>query len=445
MVNRTPRRQPLAIRTQFARLAASVAIGIPLCASPAAAEDRSKSASPALTANVSDSQASGSLAVFQFNIQRTGYLKEGKSLPTHPKVVWEYRSDSFGPGSGPATPLFADGALFFGDDAGRMHALNATNGKSKWIFESGSRIMVPPTVSADRLYFVSDNAVKCLLTKTGARKWVHELQPSAIESSPLLVKGILYVACQDGYAYGLDPNTGETRWKTSLTSDVPSEPKLFRSNNARIGRTSCRPTSSASDGETFFQSIFDQSRVVALDCRTGAKRWSFAAGGWVYGCPGVSDKSVIFGAQDGRLYCVDRMTGNLAWKFQTAGGIGCGVAIANGRVYFCSNNGRVFCVKIDTGRQIWSHLTVPEAGGLKGISCAPLVTDEMVYVAAFDGQIYGLDVASGEEVWNLRAARNSHVNSMGLATDGRRLFFATRGGFRPANQGEYAIFAIGDD
>jgi hypothetical protein len=55
----------------------------------------------------------------------------------------------------------------------------------------------------------------------------------------------------------------------------------------------------------------------------------------------------------------------------------------------------------------------------------------MVDISAFDGQIYGLDAASGEEVWNLRTARNSHMNSMSLVSDGRRLVFATRGGFRP--------------
>jgi len=92
-----------------------------------------------------------------------------------------------------------------------------------------------------------------------------------------------------------------------------------------------------------------------------------------------------------------------------------------------------------------SHFAVPDTSRTKGISCAPLVTEERVYISAFDGQVFGLDAASGEAVWNLRAARNSHTNSMSLATDGRRLFFATRGGFQAASPGEYAVFAVGDE
>ena len=383
------------------------------------------------------------LAVFQLNIQRTGYLQDGKLLPKHPKVVWVSRLDSLDPAAGPTAPVVSRGTVYFGDGKGRVYALN-TAGKKKWVYKSGQRIMMPPIVTGEKLYFASSKSVECLSCATGKRLWIRELPLGAAESSPLLVDDILFVASPDGFIYGLNAANGNVRWRASLMSNVPTSPKDFPSERLR-GREPCRPTLSASDGQSLFQSVFDQSRIVAVDRKSGAQRWSFAAGGWVHGSPTVAGNYVFIGAADGYLYCLDRPSGKLAWKFRTPSRIEAGPAVAKGRVYFSSCNGQIFCADVEHGRQLWSHQTQPDDGGDASIYCAPLVTDEAVYIAAMEGQAYALDVATGEEVWNLRpsASRHSLIASTGLATDGRRLYLATWADIQ--GSGEFAIVAIGDE
>lgn len=103
----------------------------------------------------------------------------------------------------------------------------------------------------------------------------------------------------------------------------------------------------------------------------------------------------------------------------------------------------VFCADVDSGKQIWSYKTEPDSKGTRAIYCALLVTDRTVYIAVMDGQLYALDAMTGDERWVLRIAQDSEIDSGSLATDGRRLFVATRP--KTKERGEYGVFAIGEE
>jgi len=62
----------------------------------------------------------------------------------------------------------------------------------------------------------------------------------------------------------------------------------------------------------------DLHRVVALDARTGERRWTFQAGGRVDGPPTIHEGLAIFGAHDGWVYAVRAASGELAWRFRAA-------------------------------------------------------------------------------------------------------------------------------
>ncbi len=65
-----------------------------------------------------------------------------------------------------------------------------------------------------------------------------------------------------------------------------------------------------------FVSAPDLHRVIALDAKTGERRWSFQAGGRVDGPPTIHEGLAIFGAHDGWIYAVRAATGELAWRFR---------------------------------------------------------------------------------------------------------------------------------
>lgn len=122
----------------------------------------------------------------------------------------------------------------------------------------------------------------------------------------------------------------------------------------------------------FAGSSFDDS-VTALDAETGETLWKFRTGGPVRFAPVATEDRLLFGSDDGHLYCVRASNGELVWKFR---------AVPSHRTLI--GNGRLISV--------W-----PVRGG-------PVLCGNRVYFAAgvcpLEGVfVYCLEVASGAVVW----------------------------------------------
>jgi outer membrane protein assembly factor BamB len=64
--------------------------------------------------------------------------------------------------------------------------------------------------------------------------------------------------------------------------------------------------------------VREQHRIEALDAATGARKWSFTAGGRVATPPTLYGGLCLFGCRDGWVYALRADTGRLAWKFLAA-------------------------------------------------------------------------------------------------------------------------------
>lgn len=62
----------------------------------------------------------------------------------------------------------------------------------------------------------------------------------------------------------------------------------------------------------------DQHQVHALDATSGAKQWSFTAGARVDSPPTIVSGRVVFGSNDGYVYCLRETDGELIWRFRAA-------------------------------------------------------------------------------------------------------------------------------
>jgi len=70
--------------------------------------------------------------------------------------------------------------------------------------------------------------------------------------------------------------------------------------------------------DTLVVSAIDSHQVVALDANTGARKWSFTAGGPVDSAPTIYGDVVLFGAADGYVTCVRLSDGEVVWRFRAA-------------------------------------------------------------------------------------------------------------------------------
>jgi outer membrane protein assembly factor BamB len=123
--------------------------------------------------------------------------------------------------------------------------------------------------------------------------------------------------------------------------------------------------------------VFVASRngmVWGMDQHTGEIRWKFICGAAVQVTPAFGGGRVVFGSDDGWLYCVEAKSGQLAWKFRAAPEelflndagklrsmwpVSAGALIDGNTVYFAAglipyDGTYLFAVHLKTGKPGWS-------------------------------------------------------------------------------------------
>jgi outer membrane protein assembly factor BamB len=377
----------------------------------------------------------------QFDIARTGYWRNGDSLPKAPNVLWKYPSDDDPDQFAPGTPVADKGIVYFGDDRGRFHAVKAADGKGKWTRTYKRKpTLAAPAIADGAAFLATADEVKCVSLETGAVRWSRELPSSFGRSPPLVVGDAVFVAGGDGI-YAFKRSDGKPIWNHNVLADRPLVTASFATQYAAESAGATRTSGSASDGSLLFEALYDQCRVVAIDCQSGKQRWSYSSRGWLSANPAMSGNSVLFGGFDLYLHCVDHQTGKVLWKSPTAAEVDAAPAVANGCVYFTARNSRVHCVDLETGKRIWMYRMDPAVEGM-GSDCAPLISDKAVILGSTSGVLFSLDSLTGEFKWGLSLANQCQISSVGLATDGKRIFAATRGARIPQNVS--GVYAVGD-
>ena len=119
--------------------------------------------------------------------------------------------------------------------------------------------------------------VYALNAATGARIWTYRTagragcNPCGVESSPTVVKGVVYVGGDDGNVYALKASNGTKIWRYPTRGAVVSRPAVT--------------------GGTVYVGSED-NYVYALRAKTGAKFWSYLTGDAVVASAAVSDGMV---------------------------------------------------------------------------------------------------------------------------------------------------------
>ncbi len=225
-------------------------------------------------------------------------------------------------------------------------------------------------------------------TGNGAFKWSF-VRGEAIESSPAVgADGTIYVGCDDGKLYALNPDNGAIRWEFPTGTFIASSPAI------------------AADGTIYFGA--GDSRLHALN-PDGTQRWTFLAGDWIDSSPAIgADGTIYFGSFDNRVYAVTR-DGAQKWNFQTGGRVFSSPAIgADGTIYVGSGDQRLYALAPD-GTKKWDYF----ANG--DIQSSPtLGADGTIYFAA-DVNLYALN-PNGTFRW--KSLINTSASSAAVRGDG---------------------------
>jgi outer membrane protein assembly factor BamB len=365
----------------------------------------------------------------------SGSLSEVKLPTAQPQVLWKYNSDV-----SLTNAVVANGVVYFGDDKGRIVALRASDGGLVWRHEHDARTVISPAVDKDQLYFSSDKGITALRRELGTLVWHHPIVLGAGECNPLPIGDRVFASGYDGNAYALDRKTGATIWQAEFISDAPPDQPGFSGERARFQKIVARPRGAASDGKILVQGVFDQSRVVALDCAGGKRLWTFQTGGWIGDLPTIVGTKVYVPSQDKFLHCLDRDSGRELWKFETRSWLSTSAAVHNEVVFLTQHRGRLYQIAAKSGEQVkfFEPDDEGERDGLAGSS--PLIANETAYFASGKGLLYAVDINNGKLRWKFHPSNGSKFSTE-LATDGRRIFVTCHQSLEKT--GEYAVIAIG--
>ena len=368
-------------------------------------------------------EATGSWPRRMVTTEHTGAgSTDGPSSDLH--TVWQVERPGGLPG--PVSPVVADGTLYLAyspdprvENRGGawVEAFDAATGESRWttelyrtseddtFYHSDSLVL-----DGDRL-FVQTKPGLTMLTTGGVVEWrfdnldagqqAPDVVPPVV-TDDVVVTGSFDTQTTDSPVerlYGLDPATGEQRWRV----DFPERVNMWQL--------------SGTDDTVFVP--FLGWGLLAIDADTGEERWRWR--GPVEGAVTVTDDRLLVPVNpddaDEGLLALDRSTRSVAWRrsLDPRWTESC-VSVADGRAY-CSAVGRVEALDTATGERLWQF-----GGGFdpdESPTGVPLFTEETpvvsgstVYAPGYvqrdtvHGHLFTLDAESGREVGRVELGRN---------------------------------------
>jgi outer membrane protein assembly factor BamB len=202
-----------------------------------------------------------------------------------------------------------------------------------------------------------------------------------LEFSPILGRGVLYVVRKDSRVYAINAKTGRQLWTHKVGKLSAASPAYH-------------------DGRIFVVTL--SGRIIAMSSETGNIKWAKDLGSRSESSPLILEDSVIFGSESGKLYRVRASNGHTEWTYNAGGAIKGGAAYANGKLYVGAYGGTVHAVRASNGRPVWRSSTSGARFGFGSgnFYATPAVAYGRVYVGNTDGKMYSFSTETGKLGWS---------------------------------------------
>ena len=304
-------------------------------------------------------------------------------------------------GMGNGSPVVVDSIVFVGTLRGELCALSVSTGKQSGSSSLGEAIQGSPVIDGGVAFVPLSNSVQSITAFdlfTGRPRWKKNY--GDVEVTPCLFRQRIFFGNTAGTFFSIERATGDVRWKFELPDNTTY--KGIRSSPA------------ADSGTIVFGA--DDGRVYALDAESGARRWTFDTGGPVIASPLIVSGTVFVGNRLGTFFALDLSSGRPEWQSHTAAPIYANGVPAGDIVIVGNLAGEALGFRVSDGMRVWrTELEGPiNAGGA--------VAGGTVYIGTMKKQIYGLDPGNGAITW--KAETGGRIRTSPAAAFGR-LFVAT--------------------
>jgi outer membrane protein assembly factor BamB len=349
-----------------------------------------------------------------------------------PSQVLKWRFKTGGPVD--SSPAVVAGIAYFGSWDGHLYAVHVDTGELLWRFATGGPVRSSPAVTEGAVYFGSDDRhLYAVDADTGRETWRFETQDK-VGSSPAVADGTVYVGSEDRRLYAVDSITGQQRW--SFETSVPAEQdpdELFAlSGESLLAPRGVRSSPVVFRGAVYFAS--DDGRLYSVDRSDGEIVWEFTTDQRLYMSPAVAGDSVyIVDYGQGFLVGIDVETGEVTFEFQNSapGVTHSSPVVHDDTAYLVTWNSALHAVDLDSAEKLWIFsgegfaLESSEAF-VDSLPASPAVFGGAVYFSNEDGSLYAVDALTGDALWRFRT--QDKLRSSPVVADGV-VYFGSHDGY----------------
>jgi outer membrane protein assembly factor BamB len=243
----------------------------------------------------------------------------------------------------------------------------------------------------------------------------------AVESTPAIANGVVFVGSFDENLYAIDLVTGRERWR--YKAGAIKTPAAVRDGKVYVGnldgvlhcvdaakgtkiwtfptpsQTEISSGVSFADGKIFF-GCADESLYCLSE--KGKPLWTFRVqGGPVMATPAIAQNRTFVAGCDSTLHVLDATEGKELASVDLGSQIGATAAVAGDNLYVGTMSSTVLGVDWKQARVAWTF--EPEKTK-QAFYSSPAVTDKLVVIGCRDKHVRALDRATGKEVWDFIAA-----------------------------------------
>ena len=272
-----------------------------------------------------------------------------------------------------------DPTIYFGSSDGNLYALDAITGSLKWKFKTNGIIHTSPALYDGTVFFGSwDTYLYAVDAQTGKEVWKFKTreQPvyhllEGIQASPAISDSILYFGARDGFFYALKTKTGDSLWS-------------FPADNSWV------LTTAAVIDSTVYFGTSDSYLFYALDTKSGRKKYSMKASGYLYSSPAIAGRMAYFGDFTGNLYALDLRSKGKNWQtFSTEGrkSNAARVLNQNGELDFTYAAGKEDLNFYAPGVKVMNEFYT-----MGSIVSSPTIYANTIYFGSADGYLYALEL-----------------------------------------------------
>lgn len=195
----------------------------------------------------------------------------------------------------------------------------------------------------------------------------------AIESTPVISDGRVFVADVMGKIYAISQADGKELWRRNYDTGFLASPAIQREHLV-IGDY--------------------EGNLYCIDVKSGKEHWKVVVDGEINGSAAFHGENVLVTSQDGKLHCFAMSDGAAVWSYQTEDQIRCSPTVAGGRTFLGGCDGQLHIVDLATGKAAGEPLPL---GGPTGST--PAVRGNKAFLPIMDGAVLAFDWKEQKELW----------------------------------------------